>query len=88
MLLDQWAGAVDVFVPAASAVWQGGDVRQIGGHQEPQSRIMCPSPGRTTLGRSWLHLPRALPDRPVVLTDPHRLVKALAVARKRLPVAG
>ncbi|MEV7936619.1 hypothetical protein AB0O82_10790 [Kitasatospora sp. NPDC088264] len=87
VLLDQWAGVVDVFVPAASAVWQGGDVQQIGGRQEPQSRIMCPSPGRTAVGRSWLHLPRALPDCPVVLTDSHRLAKALSVARTRLPVA-
>ncbi|MGW7579760.1 hypothetical protein ACWGKU_04800 [Kitasatospora sp. NPDC054768] len=88
VILDEWAGVVDVFVPGAPLLRQGGDVELIGRYQDPPPVVMCPSPGRRAVGRRWLRPPRALPGHCAVLTDPHRLAEALALSRSPLAAAG
>ncbi|MEU3566845.1 hypothetical protein AB0E96_00215 [Kitasatospora sp. NPDC036755] len=88
VIVDEWAGVVDVFVPSAPPVRQGSDVELIGRCQDPTPVVMCPSPGRRAVGRRWLCPPRALPGQDAVLTDPHRLAEALALSRGPLAAAG
>ncbi|RGD59437.1 hypothetical protein DR950_18020 [Kitasatospora xanthocidica] len=94
VIVDEWAGAVDIFVPSdifvpgAPPVRQGDDVKLIGRCQDPPPVVICPSPGRRAVGRRWLCPPRALPGHCAVLTDPHRLAEALALSRGPLAAAG
>nr|BFD90948.1 hypothetical protein KitaXyl93_23080 [Kitasatospora sp. Xyl93] len=88
VIVDEWAGVVDVFVPGAPPVPQRGDVELIGPGQDPPPVVMCPSPGRRAVGRRWLRPPRALPGHCAVLTNPHRLAEALALSHSPLAAAG
>ncbi|MBD0692466.1 hypothetical protein [Streptomyces sp. CBMA123] len=84
VLADHSAGVIEVLVPLAPAVWQGTGAELIDGSRLERQMVKCPPPSRRADGRDWLYLPRALPGRPAVLTDPYRLSEAVSIARSQL----
>ncbi|MFF8769094.1 hypothetical protein [Kitasatospora sp. NPDC015120] len=80
--------SIEFFVAPSPAVWLGSEVLRLDGGRRSTTTVACPPLGQRIDGRLWLIPPYAAPGAAAQCTDPHRLARALTLARQRLHAAG